>query len=246
MKIIEQKEWCTHQLIKWSIDNQTDHPQIFLTIMPSGKKKIYPWILALHGYTSNKEEWLELDGYTKGGNTVKALVDHGYAVVAVDMAAHGDNIHTEKPIDYDSLMNAGWEEFFDRTVENLETVMSVILKSGRFDEERYGYLSYSLGGLFGFWLANRNIPFKTLVMCVPPVWKEDPDQYVPYNNLNNLGQQSILFVVAEQDENIPFADSEWLYAQLPMTDKKFVSYLSGHSLPIDYVTAAVEWINLRV
>ena len=84
MKIIEQKEWCTHQLIKWSIDSQTDHPQIFLTIMPSGKQKIYPWMLALHGYTSNKEEWLELDGYTKGGNTVKALVDQGYAVVGVD------------------------------------------------------------------------------------------------------------------------------------------------------------------
>lgn len=246
MKIIEQKEWCTHQLTKWAIDNQADHPIFFLTITPSGEKKVHPWMLAVHGYTSNKEEWLELDDYTKGGNTVKALVDQGYAVVAVDMAAHGDNIQTEKPIDYDNLMNYGRKEFLDKTAEILEKVINVILKSGKFDEEQYGYLSYSMGGIFGFWLANRNIPFKTLVMCVPSVWKEYTGQYVPQNNLNNLGQQSILFIVAQQDEHIPFTDSEWLYALLPMTDKKFISYSSGHSLPMDYINEVAEWIKLRV
>jgi esterase/lipase len=202
-------------------------------ILPSSVSKKVPWIIALHGYTSHKEEWLELDGYTKGGNLVKALADQGYAIVAVDL-------------DYEDLMESGREGFFNRTVENVVEVINTIVKSGQFDEGRLGFLSYSLGGLFGFWLANRNVPFKTMVMCVPPVCREDDDQYARYNNLANLAHQSVLYIAAEQDEEIPFQDSQWLYAQLPMTDKYFLSYPSNHSLPLDYVPEALEWFKQRL
>ena len=233
MRIIEQKEWNTHQLVKWVACNTANQPLSFLVILPSGVTKKVPWIIALHGFSSHKEEWLELDGYTKGGNLVKALADMGYAVVAVD-------------INYDDLMVNGREGFFNRTVENVETVISALVKSDQFDEGRLGFLSYSLGGLFGFWLANRNVPFKMVVMYVPPVYREEDDQYAPYNNLSNLAHQSVLFIAAEKDEETPFQDSQWLYAQLPMTDKYFLSYPSNHSLPLDYVPEAVEWFKQRL
>jgi esterase/lipase len=233
MRIVEQKEWNTHQLVKWVTCTKTNHLLSFLVILPSRVKKKVPWIIALHGYTSHKEEWLELDGYTKGGNLVKALADQGYAVVAVD-------------IDYDEMMDIGRGGFFKCTVENIETLISAIVKSNQFDDGRLGFLSYSLGGLFGFWLANRIAPFKTMVMCVPPVGREDNDQYAPYNNLANLTHQSLLYIAAEQDEEIPFQDSQWLFAQLPMTDKHFLSYPSNHSLPLDYVPEALEWFKQRL
>jgi esterase/lipase len=214
--------------------------------VPSGAKGKTAWILAVHGYTSSKEEWLELGGYTHGGNLVRALVDLGYAVVAPDMEAHGDNAHPAEPVDYDDLVNDGWEGFFDRTVENLKAVIRATAKCELFDPDRCGFLSYSLGGLFGFWLANRRDLFKTMVMCVPPVLKNDDDQYAPYNNLKNLTRQSLLTIAAQQDEHIPFEASEWLYAQLPMTDKRFLSYPSGHSLPPDYVPQAVAWFKKRL
>jgi len=192
MRIIEQKEWNTHQLVKWVACNTANQPLSFLVILPSGVTKKVPWIIALHGFSSHKEEWLELDGYTKGGNLVKALADMGYAVVAVD-------------INYDDLMVNGREGFFNRTV-----------------------------------------PFKMVVMYVPPVCREEDDQYAPYNNLSNLAHQSVLFIAAEKDEETPFQDSQWLYAQLPMTDKYFLSYPSNHSLPLDYVPEAVEWFKQRL
>ena len=85
-----------------------------------------------------------------------------------------------------------------------------------------------------------------MVMCVPPVCREDDDQYAPYNNLGNLAHQSMLYIAAGQDEEIPFHDPQWLYVQLPMTDKYFLSYPSNHSLPLDYVPEAVEWFKQRL
>ena len=92
----------------------------------------------------------------------------------------------------------------------------------------------------------RNVPFKTLVMCVPPVWKEDDDEYAPYNNLDHLPDQPMLMISAQQDEDIPLADAKWLFAQLPMADKRFITYPSGHSLPMDYVPEAIEWFTQRL
>jgi pimeloyl-ACP methyl ester carboxylesterase len=243
VKLIEQTEWHTHQLAKWEVDGPTDRPLSFITVMPTEETTPRPWIIALHGYTSSKAEWLEVNGYTKGGNLVRALADRGFAVVALDMDQHGDNLPADRSVDYDDLMNNGWEEFFSRTVDNLQAVIAAVTQDTHFDRERCGFLSYSLGGLFGYWLANRGAPFKTMALCVPPAWREDSDPYAPASNLDHLTDQSVLYIAAEHDEHCPIEDARWLYAQLSVSDKRFLSYPSGHSLPLDYVPAAVEWFT---
>jgi pimeloyl-ACP methyl ester carboxylesterase len=243
MKLIEQTEWHTHQLAKWEIAGPANQPLYFLTIRPTKVTGQLPWIIAQHGYTSSKAEWLEVDGYTKGGNLVQALADQGFAVVALDLDSHGENIPAGQAIDYDELMNSGWEEFFSRTVENIQAVIAAVMQHDHFNRNRCGFLSYSLGGLFGFWLANRGAAFKTVVLCVPPTWRTDTDPYAPANNLDHLAGQSMLYIAAEQDEHSSFEDAQWLFAQLPAADKRFLSYPSGHSLPLDYVPATVEWFT---
>ena len=242
MRVIEQKPWHNHQLLKQVALDQANEAIPFLTILPANAIEPLPWIIASHGYTSSKGEWLEFDDYTKGGNLVKALADNGYAVIAVDLYYHGDN-HPDPSIGTDDLVKNEWERFFRGSVESVEVVVNDFVRDDRFDQDRIGFLSYSMGGQFGFWLANREAAFKTMVMCVPQVDRNEDDAYAPRHNLSNLTSLPILLIAAQEDEYIPFEDSEWLYAQLPTVDKQLLSYRSGHSLPVDYVPAAVAWFK---
>ena len=245
MELIEQKEWFGHQLLKQRVTNEAGKQVPFLAVLPANTIDKLPCIIALHGFTSSKGEWLEFDSYTKGGNLVKALADNGYAVIAIDLYCHGEN-HTNTPIDYDDLANNQWEKFFHGSLESIEAVMNNFVKKELFDQERIGFLSYSTGGLFGFWLANRNCEFKAFVMCVPPVDKDEDDEYAPYNNLNDFENVPMLLITGEEDEHVSFEDSKWLYDQLPMTDKQLISYKSGHSLPVDYIAEVAGWVQQRL
>ena len=244
-KAIAQKEWQSHRLVKQIISNDAGEPIPIVTILPADAGDNLPWVVAVHGYTSRKEEWLELDDYTKGGNLVKALADQGIAVVAIDLYFHGENF-AEAAIDYDNLLDDHWDEFFHATVKNIETVIDDLIGQDQFDPNRLGYVSYSLGGLFGFWLANRHSWFKSMVLCVPPVWKNQDNEFVPHNNLGNMRDMSVMLAVAEQDKYETLEDSKWLYDQLPVTDKQFHSYNSDHSLPKDYVPIASAWFKERL
>jgi len=161
--------------------------------------------------------------------------------VAIDLYGHGGN-QTENLVDHDDLVDQAWETFFHRSLESIEVVMSNIFMDGKFDQNRIGFLSYSLGGHFGFWMANRSAQFKTMVMCVPSVDKDHDDEYSTYKNVSNI-EAATLLIVSEEDEYIPLEDSKWLYEQLPIKNKQFMSYQSEHSLPVDYVPVAVDWFK---
>lgn len=244
METLEQKEWHRHQLSILRGQTETGAPVSFLTVLPANMEATLPCIIALHGFTSRKEEWLELDGYTKGGNLIRALVDSGYAVVAIDLYGHGAN-RIDDTVTYDELAENGWEEFFHGSLASIEAVLNNYVKKGPFDQNRLGFLSYSVGGLFGFWLANRGVDFKVMALCVPPVDKDTDDEYAAYNNLDQLKAISMLIVAGEKDD-IALEDTRWLYEQLPVVDKQLVSYPCGHSLPVDYVPVVAAWYRKRL
>lgn len=245
MQVLSQTQWQSHRLLKLAAFNESREAIPFLTLLPAQASEPFPCLIALHGYTSSKEEWFEMDAYTKGGNLVKLLADNGVAIIAPDLYGHGEN-QTSPSLDYDTLANQAWEEFFHGSRTLITTILNDYVKSETFDQKRIGFLSYSMGGLFGFWLANRGVNFKAMVMCAPPVDRTEADEYAPYNNLHHLQSVPLLHLVGEQDEYTSLEDSQWLFQQLPMADKRFVSFASGHSLPLDYVPIAAEWIKQRL
>jgi pimeloyl-ACP methyl ester carboxylesterase len=241
-ELIARNRWHTHELVLQATLTDQGRRVPFFSVIPTGGQADLPCILALHGFTSSKAEWLEMGGFTKGGNLVKALADQGYAVVGLDLYGHGDH-QPDLPANYDELANDRWEEFFHGSLVGIAAVLEdYILQSG-FNKQRLGFLSYSIGGIFGFWLANRGAPFIAMAMCVPPVDRDLDDEYAALNNLDLLAKMSMLIIAAQEDENIKFTDSEWLFNQLPLENKRFVSYHSGHSLPDDYVPVAADWFQ---
>ena len=64
---------------------------------PKKGQRPYPLILLLHGWSGSKESWYEDGNIMRGGEMRKALLDAGYAVLALDAATHGER---SNEIDY--------------------------------------------------------------------------------------------------------------------------------------------------
>src|SRR6266540_4365419 len=59
-----------------------------------------PLVLLLHGWSGSKEDWWNDNNSVSGGLLRRALLEAGYAVLALDAAAHGERSHE---IDFQSV-----------------------------------------------------------------------------------------------------------------------------------------------
>jgi len=240
-RITQRDSWQGFQLRKLAIHSDGHNPVPAMLLLPDRAGAPHPCVIAVHGFTDKKEAWIELDGYTKGGNVSLGLLRNGYAVLALDMFHHGENRDSELSATDDELINEHWEMFFAETLRGIRHAINYVDLNEDLDAERIGFLSYSLGGVFGFKIANSTPRIKAVATCVAPVLKEDDDEYAPYNNVDHLSGTPFLMVAARQDEEIDFAEAQWLFSQLPGENKQFASFDSGHSLPLDYVDVVVNW-----
>jgi dienelactone hydrolase len=240
-RVIQQDCWQGFRLRKLAIRSDGHHPVPAMLLLPDGEGAPYPCVIAVHGFTDKKEAWIELDGYTKGGNVSLGLLRNGYAVLALDMYHHGENRDDRLSVTDDELINEHWEMFFAETLRGIHDAIAYVDLNEDLDAERIGFLSYSLGGMFGFKIANSTPRIKAVATCVAPVFKEDDDEYAPYNNVDHLSGTPFLMVAAEKDEEVDLAEAQWLFSRLPGENKRFVSFDSGHSLPPDYVDVVVNW-----
>jgi dienelactone hydrolase len=240
-EIYETFFWQGCKIEKMIVFDHEGHRVPCNLITPISETTQLPVLICTHGATSSKHEWTELDGYTKGGNITREIVKRGIAVLAMDLHYHGDN-DTANLNEKNVLIEENWDDFFSRSVEDIRFVIDYVVNNTRFDSKRMGFSGYSLAGVFGFYLANRGAPFKAMMLCVPGANRKKNNYYSTYNNLDNLSDMAVMQISASNDEYINFNDAQWLFDQIPLTDKKFLSYPSGHSLPHEYVPDAVEWI----
>jgi pimeloyl-ACP methyl ester carboxylesterase len=237
----EEHEWFGHRLEKVFILGVEGNRIPCNCIWPKDLSSPVPWMLTTHGAVSSKYEWTEIDGFTKGGNITRELVASGIAVVAMDLRYHGEN-DTQRSPGLNVFEGNNWERFFKESIEDIYTVIAHFAADPALDPSRMGYAGYSMAGIFGFWLANQGAPFKAMALCVPSVDRGRSSIYSTFNNLQNVSGVPVLQISAENDEYVPFEEAKWLFDQIPVGDKKFLSYPSGHSLPSGYVPEYVHWM----
>ena len=214
-----------------------------LLLMPGQEAGPYPCVIAIHGFEDRKETWLDLEGYTKGGLVSSGLLQAGVAVMAIDLYGHGEQREAGFSGPFPVLINEEWETFFAQTQAAIEDALAYASSRVDLDARRIGLLSYSLGGVFAFAVADELEDIAALAACVPPAFRGDEEAWAPHQHVAGLAERPCLVVAAIQDEELDFDDVRWLYEQLPGEHKRFATYDSGHSLPAAYADEVVRWFE---
>lgn len=243
--------WEGFNRITYQRETSHGQPVIFHLYTPNEVATVTPLLIAIHGSTSSKLDWGVINGYAKGGNLTKELLKKGYRVIAVDLAYHGEHYLNSKgwnwtnSEEYDSVYINHWSYFHEETILGIEPVLEFVKNSDLFDIRRTGIVCYSLGGYFINQVAQLHGSIKSLTYLVASTGyrPELSPEYGPVKNQANLEKANVYVVAAENDEYIPLSESQWLYDNLNMGNKKFVTYPGGHSLPVDYVNPLVEWLT---
>lgn len=201
--------------------------------------------ICFHGYESSLQEWLDIDGYTKGGNLLKELVNNGCGFLLFDAYKHGTNVASDEVIDYDSALDE--DEFYfpyvEKTVNCSEVIYNYIKMNPDFAEIPVSTMSYSFGSLMATSFMNQHPTINTAVQMVPVTFRgEEEEPYAPTTEMGNIANVPFLFIFATEDEESSHDDYLWFYNEVKLDNKQQLSFKSGHSLPIDYVEKVKEWV----
>jgi dienelactone hydrolase len=218
-----------------------------LAVPPEGEGP-FPVVLLLHGLTGTKENWLESD-FTHGGEVSSALLERGYAVVALDAQYHGQRAA------YNDFVNPG-EMVFERgwgmryanliaqTVVDYRRVIDYLASREDIDPERVGVLGYSMGGHMSFILGAVEPRIRAVVACVVPSMAGSPIRAAQF--ARDLGSGPLLLLMARKDRFYTAEEAQALFDAVPGNSKEIRLFDSGHSLPAEYVTEAAEWLSTHL
>ena len=216
-----------------------------LIALPEQGQAPYPVVLLLHGLSGNKKQWLG-DAFTSGGEVTRGLLRAGYAVLALDAQYHGDRSIYNRHIDVgDMVFNRGWgvryANMLTQSVVDYRRAMDYLATREDFDPTRIGVLGYSMGGHMTFMLGAVEERVKVVVACVVPHMSGMPMAATSF--AADLGRVDLLMLMGSRDRYYSTEQAESLFKAVPGNNKELRFFDSGHSLPIEYVEQAVNWIS---
>lgn len=209
-----------------------------------------PLILLLHYWTGSQLNWWKDGNRFSTGEMRKALLDAGYAVLALDAPMHGKRQHQTDFIDLDSDESYfSLNEVVFLSVKDCRRILDYVdceHKKLKIDRDRYGVLGYSMGGVSAFCLLAVEPRIKFAVTCVPPLVFEEYGSTKPVDYTWGVKGKPILLLMGKEDDEtfykVPEATVTYkAYIESPYS--KLIWYDSSHQLPSKYVTDAINWLR---
>ena len=220
---------------------------------PKKNAKPYRLVLLLHGWSGGKDDWYHDENYINGGLMRKALLEAGYAVLALDAATHGER---SNEIDYqhvnpfDDPKSPARRSYFTyaevsiQTVKDYRRALDFVTERGEVDMSRIGLLGYSMGGMDSFYLLSVEPRIKMAVAVVPPLVSIGYGPAAPVDYSWGIGNRPFLMLMGRKDglgitEKVEASYHH--YIETPNT--KLIWYDKGHQLGEIYVPDALAWIK---
>ncbi|MCX6624321.1 MAG: alpha/beta fold hydrolase [Acidobacteria bacterium] len=221
--------------------------------MPKTGRKPYPLVLLLHGWSGSKSVWWDDQGAHNGGLMRKALLEAGYAVLALDAATHGER---SVEIDYQGVNTFAdpsgpvWRNYFSyaeisvQTVKDYRRALDYISEHGGIDMRRIGLIGYSMGGMDSFYLLSVEPRIQMAVACVPPLWSPGYGPASPIDYSWGIGDRPFVLLMGRQDTMYDYDKVNASYrAYLEGPKKKLIWYDKGHKLTPVYVPDALAFVK---
>ena len=203
-------------------------------IIPKNETETHPIVFLVDGIYGSKERWLDDNSWPKGGLVTKALLRSGFAIMALDAVFHGErsyeNNYFPPPWPYQYPHKA--RHMIISTATEYRRAMDYLSTREDVDTNRIGMLGLSMGGLITFELTSLDPRIKSAIAGLTPIWKEPEFQPVmPYTFASRLQCNSFLMFVGNKDRVYTMKDAHQLYDLIPITQKDFIEYETGHQPP---------------
>lgn len=216
-----------------------------LLALPSQGQGPFPTVLLLHGVTGNKKWWLD-DDFTHGGEVSAALLEQGYAVLALDAQYHGERAVYNDYLDAGEMVfQKGWgvryANMLTQSVVDYRRAIDYLSTRNEIDSSRIGLLGYSMGGHMAFILGAVEERIKATVACVVPHMAQMP--MAPAAFARDMGADPLLMMMARKDRFYTTEQAQALFDAVPGDNKSIRFFDSGHSLPREYATQATKWLT---
>ena len=221
--------------------------------IPTEAKKPYPLVVLLHGWSGGKDNWWEKDSYISGAEMRTALLESGYAVLALDAAAHGersneiDYLHVNA---YDDPAAPPRRNYFSiseiviQTVKDYRRALDYMKERGDIDMSRVGALGYSMGAVDTLLLLAIDPRIKMGVACVPPFSNASWKPCEPVDYTWGLGDKPLLMLMGRKDGFYTEGQIEASRkAYLNLDTTKTIWYDQDHKLTAIYIPDALAWIK---
>lgn len=225
--------------------------------LPNRGTAPFPCVLLMHGWSGSKENWWVDDNYISGGNVRKALIEQGYAIVALDAQAHGDRISVNDfaPVNHFQESEKGptqrkgyltQREIYIQTTRDYRRAIDYLVTRPEIDPRRIGIFGYSMGGAQAYLLCGVEPRIKCAVSCCAPRDVEKSSPIAPQNLLPGMGDRPFLTIMGRTDELCPIEHAQFIHSLNPSKSKEMIVLEAGHKFPHDFVPLAIDWIRDRL
>ncbi len=204
----------------------------------------YPAILLLHGLTSDKDAMLKSYGIS--------LVQHGFAVLALDAPFHGER--KSKDPDISAADTGNFAEAVREGTREYRKALDWLCARKDIDAHRIGALGYSMGAMMTVILAAVDDRVSDTVLCVGgdpiisfapniPEGKRDAMYSIcPTLFADHISPRRVLMLNARIDDVMPATAALRLYDAFKQP-KLLEWYDTNHILPAAALNRAVGWLT---
>jgi dienelactone hydrolase len=228
-----------------------NHSQVpALLIIPKDRAETHPVVLIVDGIDGYKDRWLQDDSWPLGGLVTKSLLKSGFAVLICDAVYHGertsDNGFASPPWPY--LYPYSGRQMIIQTAIEYRRALDYLSTRTDIDNSRIGMLGLSMGGMIAFELSSIDSRIKSAVAGLTPPLKEYEFQsFIPSTFASRINTNSFLMFMGNKDDFYTMKEARQLYDMIPIKNKEFVEYNTGHEVTVEYVTLVTDWFvkNLK-
>lgn len=223
---------------------------------PKHAPKPIALVLLIHGWSGGKEDWWTDGNYINGGEMRTALLEAGFAVLALDAPAHGersneiDYLHVnpyKDPAAPDKSNYFNFTEIAVQTVKDYRRALDYLATRGDVDMRRIGAVGYSMGGMDSFYLLACEPRIKMAVTCVPPMRALDYGPAAPVDYTWGVKGKTVLMLMGEKDGFYTAPEMDATYAAyIESPNSKLVWYDRDHKLTKVYVKDALAWVKAKL
>ena len=221
---------------------------------PASASEPLACVLLLHGWSGSKDSWWQDDNYISGGNVRRALLDAGFAVLALDAQCHGDRIAQNDfaPVNHyvddtaPGKPRKGYftlQEIYIQTTRDYRRAIDYLDQRSDVDASRIGVVGYSMGAAQAFLLTGVEPRVKTAVAVVAPAEESKWSPVAPQNFIRGIGQRPFLSIVGTSDSLCPLEHALARQSLFEGSDSQLETVDGPHRLPTDYVSRATAWLK---